>query len=149
MLPNSGPPGSPATPAMCPADSEPRSSFYRRGRAFLLRVASSKSAFDNFKLSVDEITFVSPLEKGLFLIKVTFPPCFVFSLVAAQGCASPHDTTLVKHSLPSTLGSLPGVRGMDRQGWALFGPGGGCKQGTELCIEQIPAALQVPHTWGL
>lgn len=118
VLPNSSHPGSPATPAVCPADSEPRCSFYR---TFLLRVTSSQFAFDNFKPSVDEITFVLPfkkkhLEKGLFLTKVTFPPRFVFSLVAAQGCASPHDPARVSHSLPSTLWSLPGVQGMDRQG---------------------------------
>lgn len=121
VLPNSGHPGSPATPAMCPADSEPRCSFYRRRKDLpsqgklhpSLPLTTSNSA-------LMKLLLFSPskkrLEKGLFLTKVTFPPCFVFSLVAAQGCASPHDPTRVNHSLPSTLWSVPGVQGMDRQG---------------------------------
>lgn len=88
VLPNSSHPGSPATPALCPADSEPRCSFYRRGRTFLLRVTSSQSAFDNFKPGVDEITFVLPFKKTPGERSVPDKSDFSSPLCVFLGCSS-------------------------------------------------------------
>lgn len=73
---------------VCPADSEPRCSFYRRGRIFLLRVTSSQSAFDNFKLSVDEITFVLPFKKTPGERSVPDKSDFSSLLYVFLGCSS-------------------------------------------------------------